>query len=203
MGRKQRREQAVDDAEIAGAVEPRGLDDLVGHREQRLAHEEGAERARAEGQHQRGHGVHQARLPQEEKDRHEGHLRGDQKAHQDQAERRASPHEAQLGESEARGQRERDLQERDEQRHHGGVDEVAPHGNAGPHLAVGAKVRVFGKSASGSRKSSGSVFSEVTTIHRYGPTQPSAATATTNRTSVVDPVFTLPSARATREAAGR
>ena len=47
--------------ELARAVHARGLDDLVGHREQRLAHEEGAERARGEGQDERAERVHEAR----------------------------------------------------------------------------------------------------------------------------------------------
>ena len=64
MGRINGREQPVDDVEIAGAIDPRGLDDLVGHREQRLPHEEGAERAgRRRGEPAPPHRVDQVSAP--------------------------------------------------------------------------------------------------------------------------------------------
>ena len=140
-GAHQRRQQRVDDIEIARAIEPRGLDELIGDRQHRLPHEKGAERAGRERQNQAPHRVDQVKRAEREENGHEGDLRGYQQAREHQAEGDPATRELELGQRKPRGERERYLQERDGKGHHRGVDEIASEGQRREDLAVGRRNR--------------------------------------------------------------
>ena len=81
-----RQHHAPDDAELAHPVDPRGVDQVVGHRLEELPHQEDAEHRDGERQHQRGVAVEHAEpVQQQDVDRDRGRLRRDQEAEQRRA----------------------------------------------------------------------------------------------------------------------
>jgi hypothetical protein len=133
VGARQRQKDVPEELERPGAVDPRRLGELVRHGHEELAEQE-RRGGRGDQRHdQAGIGVEHAEIRDDLEGRHDPHLHRQHQREEDGPEAEHAEREAEVDDRERREDRDRDLAERDAERHdqrveHHGRDRLGARG---------------------------------------------------------------------------
>ena len=135
VGPAERDQDVAEELHRPGAVDPRRLDQLVRHGQEELAEQERGGRRGDQRDRQAGIGVQHPEVGDDLEGRHDPHLDRQHQRHEDAPEGQRPERKAEVDDGEGREDRDRDLPDRDRQRH----DQAVHHHQAERRRAGGGQ----------------------------------------------------------------